>query len=169
MQPAFGNQPNTIIQGPHTLEEYRILDKLTEDRLHMVLDRLANTHDGFNPTMMQRHRENANEARRELRAMKNHIRTAKQRLRSLIQQEDANRQQYADGMNTQSAQCADFHNNYTQLKQQILLLLDRLNSYRHRYGYLPGDYLEVDIDWQAFDEVDSQAYDYTQLLHQWGQ
>ena len=145
MQPAFGNQANVIIEGPHTLEEYRMLDQLTEDRLHMVRDRLANTYDGFNPRMMQRHRENANEARRDLRAMKQRVRTAKQRLRSLNHQEDANRQQYADGMDTNYAQCAEFHNNYTQLKQEILRLLRRLDDYRYRYGRLPDDGLEVDI------------------------
>ena len=145
MQPAFGNQANVIIEGPHTLEEYRMLDQLTEDRLHMVRDRLANTYDGFNPRMMQRHRENANEARRDLRAMKQRVRTAKQRLRLLNHQDDTNRQQYADGTDTEHAQCAEFHNNYTQLKQEILRLLRRLDDYRYRYGRLPDDGLEVDI------------------------
>ena len=169
MQPAFGNQVNVIMQGPHTLEEFRMYDQFTQDRLRMVRDRLANTQDGFNPRMMQRHREDADEERRELRAMKNRVRTAKQRLRLLNRQEDANRYEYALGMDTNHVQCADFHRNYTKLKQQILLLFDRLKSYRDRYGRLPGDSLEVDIDWQAFDEEDREAYDYTQLLHQWGQ
>ena len=155
------------MQGPHTLEEYRMLDQLTLDRLHMVRDRLANTHDGFNPRMMQRHREDADEARRELRAMKNRVRTAKQRLRLLNHQEDAKRDEYALGMDTNYAQCADFHHDYTVLKQQILLLFDRLNSYRYRYGRLPGDSLELDIDWEAFDEVDREAYDHNQLIDQW--